>query len=178
MKTKRDKGAITVSVSTHAVNVRGRMRPLVPESYFGNLWVATITKGVMIRECNGDIQGVLENQLRNAIKAIDSDFIEELKGPDGSIKAHEGMKSMAENYLDNDIHLCHFSSWGRFPFYEADFGWGKPIWVSVCTIPVKNCAFFIGRRWDDGMEVWVNVEADEMAEFEQDQELLSFVSIP
>ncbi|RWR74325.1 vinorine synthase [Cinnamomum micranthum f. kanehirae] len=178
MKAKRDKGPTTVSVSTHAVNVRGRMRPLVPESYFGNLWVATITEGVMISECNGDMQGVLEKQLGNAIKAVDSDFIEELKGPDGSIKAHEGMKKVAENYWDSDVHLCHFSSWCRFPFYEVDFGWGKPIWVSICTIPIKTSAVFIGRRWDDGMEVWVNMEADEMAKFEQDQELLSFVRIP
>ncbi|KAI5332689.1 hypothetical protein L3X38_022818 [Prunus dulcis] len=27
---------------------------------------------------------------------------------------------------DIDKYVC--SSWCRFPFYEADFGWGKPSW--------------------------------------------------
>ncbi|KAJ8645832.1 hypothetical protein MRB53_007580 [Persea americana] len=124
------------------------------------------------------MEGCLEKQLRDAIRAIDYDFIEELKGPDGAIKAHEGMKNMAENSLDKDVHICSFSSWCRFPFYEVDFGWGKPIWVSCRTFPAKNFTTLIGRRWDDGMEVWVNMEAEEMAKFEQDPELLSFISIP
>ncbi|RWR73656.1 vinorine synthase [Cinnamomum micranthum f. kanehirae] len=176
---KRDKGPATVSVSYHAVNLRGRMVPPVQHSCFGNLWAIAVTRGIAISECNGDMQGCLEKELRESIRAIDSDFIEELKGPDGAIKAQESTKNMAENYLDSDIHVCTFSSWCRFPFYEVDFGWGKPTWVSCCTLPINNLAIFIdGRSCDDGMEAWVNMEADEMAIFEQDQELLSFVSIP
>ena len=178
MKARNDKGPATVSVPTHAVNLRGRMVPPVQHSCFGNLWAVTVTKGVAISESYGDMQGCLENELRESIRAIDSDFIEELKGPDGAIKAHEGMKNMAENYLDRDIQVCTFTSWCRFPFYEVDFGWGKPTRVSCCTIPINNLAIFIDRRCDDGMEAWVNMEADDMARFEQDQELLSFVSIP
>ncbi|RWR73657.1 vinorine synthase-like protein [Cinnamomum micranthum f. kanehirae] len=178
MKAKRDKRPATVSVSNHAVNLRGRMVPPVQDSCFGNLSVYAVTKGVAISECNGDMQGCLEKELREAVRAIDSDFIEELKGPNGARKAHEAMKNMAENYLDSDIHVCSFSSWCRFPFYEVDFGWGKPTWVSCCTLPMNNLAIFIDRRCDDGIEAWVNMEADEMAIFEQDQELLSFVSIP
>ncbi|XXG48337.1 hypothetical protein AAC387_Pa02g2817 [Persea americana] len=178
MKARNDKGPATVSVPTHAVNLRGRMVPPVQHSCFGNLWAVTVTEGVAISESYGDMQGCLENELRESIRAIDSDFIEELKGPDGAIKAHEGMKNMAENYLDRDIQVCTFTSWCRFPFYEVDFGWGKPTWVSCSTVPINNVAIFIDRRCDDGMEAWVNMEADDMARFEQDQELLSFVSIP
>ena len=29
---------------------------------------------------------------------------------------------------EEDVFL--FTSWCRFPFYEADFGWGKPVWIS------------------------------------------------
>ncbi|XXG48361.1 hypothetical protein AAC387_Pa02g2835 [Persea americana] len=149
----------------------------VQNSWFGNLLAIAVTKGIAIRQFNGDMQGCLGKELRESIRAIDNDFIE-LKGPDGAIKAHEGMKYMAENHLDGDIHLCDFNSWFRFPFFEVDFGWSKPTWISCCTLPIKNMVTFIGRRWDDGMEVWVNMEADEMAIFEQDEELLSFVSIP
>ncbi|KAJ8645038.1 hypothetical protein MRB53_006786 [Persea americana] len=178
MKARRDKGPATVSVSNLAVNLRGTMVPPVQVSCFGNFLAIAVTNAIVISECNGDMQGCLEKELRESIRAIDRDFIEELKGPNGPTKFHEGVKNIAENHLDSNIHLCSFSSWCRFPFYEVDFGWGKPTWVSCCTLPIQNMAIFIDRRCDDGMEAWVNMQADEMAIFEQDQELLSFASIP
>ncbi|XP_016510352.2 acetyl-CoA-benzylalcohol acetyltransferase-like [Nicotiana tabacum] len=70
-----------------------------------------------------------------------------------------------------DIYLS--SSWCRLPWYEADFGWGKPFWVSnvsktfeiFCLMDTKN---------GDGIEAWVSLKENDMAEFEKDPEILTF----
>ena len=61
--------------------------------------------------------------------------------------------------LNSLIHLGHIpqttnvvwmSSWCKFPFYEVDFGFGKPIRVNPGSIPLKNSAFLM-----DGVETYV-----------------------
>ncbi|BBN69293.1 HXXXD-type acyl-transferase family protein [Prunus dulcis] len=40
--------------------------------------------------------------------------------------------------LKDHVETYSCSSWCRFPFYEANFGWGKPSWVSIQGFKFKN----------------------------------------
>lgn len=60
--------------------------------------------------------------------------------------------------------------------YEADFGWGKPIWVGSASFMFKNLICFMDTPTGDGIEVWVNLKGEDMAKFEVDKDFLSFVS--
>lgn len=71
-----------------------------------------------------------------------------------------------------------FSSWCKYGYYEVDFGWGKPQWVTPAPMPMKNVFLLIDQKEEDGVEVWATMSAEDMAKFEQDQELLSYVSPP
>ncbi|KAK7291690.1 hypothetical protein RIF29_07040 [Crotalaria pallida] len=33
--------------------------------------------------------------------------------------------------VKNDHTLFCYASWCKFPSFEADFGWGKPVWVTT-----------------------------------------------
>ncbi|KAK8960149.1 BAHD acyltransferase [Platanthera guangdongensis] len=72
---------------------------------------------------------------------------------------------------------CGFSSWCRFPVYEVDFGWGKPAWAAFGGPVVKQSVFIVDRRDDEGVEVWVSLEQEEMERLVRDEELLSHVSL-
>ncbi|RVW18101.1 Deacetylvindoline O-acetyltransferase [Vitis vinifera] len=66
---------------------------------------------------------------------------------------------------------------GRFPLYEADFGWGKPIWVGSASLPFKNLILFMDSSGTNGgIEAWINLMEEDMGKFQGDKELLSFVS--
>lgn len=72
-----------------------------------------------------------------------------------------------------------FSSWCKFGFYEADFGWGKPIWVSSIgssgTV-LMNLIILVETRLGDGIEAWVTLDEPDMARLESNPELLTFAS--
>ncbi|KAK2437986.1 stemmadenine O-acetyltransferase [Trifolium repens] len=44
-------------------------------------------------------------------------------------------------------NLFSFSSWCKFPMYEADFGWGKPTWVvTTFGCSLRNVIFLMDTR--------------------------------
>ncbi|KAF3672154.1 putative acetyl-CoA-benzylalcohol acetyltransferase-like [Capsicum annuum] len=71
-----------------------------------------------------------------------------------------------------DIYGC--TSWCRFPWYEADFGWGKPFWVSSVSFDIAEIVCLMDTKNSDGIEVWVSLEENVMAEFEKHPDILTF----
>ncbi|KAI8524912.1 hypothetical protein RHMOL_Rhmol13G0186300 [Rhododendron molle] len=64
--------------------------------------------------------------------------------------------------------------------YEADFGWLKPTWVSLGGIEDlqgMNMILLVDTRSGNGIEAWMNLSEEDMAEFERDPELLAFASL-
>ncbi|KAL5973692.1 hypothetical protein ACLOJK_030348 [Asimina triloba] len=165
------------SVATEWVSLRSRMSPPVPTHCFGNMAVP-VTAVADIGECEGgdiDLQRYLEGKLREAMRIVDGNFIEELRrGPQKIKSVYEACK--LDKYVDGAKNACHFTSWVGFPLYEADFGEGKPVWISIMCVPLKNSVMLLPTRSGDGIEAWVNMEDKDMEKFEQDPELLSFVS--
>ncbi|KAK7246930.1 hypothetical protein RIF29_41801 [Crotalaria pallida] len=70
-----------------------------------------------------------------------------------------------------------FTSWCRYSMYEADFGWGKPMWVTTSDCPNKNHIALMDTRDGNGIEVLVNLEEEDMALLECDVELLHYASL-
>ncbi|KAM7268435.1 hypothetical protein ACFE04_010601 [Oxalis oulophora] len=66
------------------------------------------------------------------------------------------------------------TSRSRFPFYEADFGWGKPTWVCLCVQPLENFFVFMDTRDGHGIETWCPLSEEKIALLEQDEEFLTF----
>jgi len=78
---------------------------------------------------------------------------------------------------DNDQSLILYASWCKFPMYGADFGWGKPIWVTTSSCPATNAIVLMDTRDGDGIEVIVNMKENDMVRFECGVELLQYASL-
>ncbi|KAK2651544.1 hypothetical protein Ddye_011400 [Dipteronia dyeriana] len=74
------------------------------------------------------------------------------------------------------MKIFTFSSICRLPFYETDFGWGKPLWVSSAGRGSNN--FFVPIDTSDGkgIQVMVTLSEEDMAKFEQDPGILAYAS--
>ncbi|KAK3443277.1 hypothetical protein EUGRSUZ_B03220 [Eucalyptus grandis] len=136
------------TVISHVVNLRGRMNPPLPDHSFGNIWrFATAT----IKEEEDDAEL--------------------------HVRACESMREVHELMYKGDVESYRFSSWVRFPFYETDFGWGKPVWACISSVPIKNVVILMSSWSGNGLEAWVTLDEQEMAKFQSDPLLLQFVSL-
>ncbi|XP_047324080.1 stemmadenine O-acetyltransferase-like [Impatiens glandulifera] len=151
-----------------AVNLRTRIKPNLPESYFGNLsWIA-------LASAEGDTSGYeMVRRMRESIKKIDVEYIEKLKN--GDLQMEELEKQ--------ELTVMSFSAMHKFPMKEVDFGVGEPVWVSLGGLNMRNTVHFLPMKKkmsieeeEDGVEVWINLKEEEMHGLEKDTEFLCFAS--
>ncbi|KAK9181875.1 hypothetical protein WN944_025016 [Citrus x changshan-huyou] len=85
-------------------------------------------------------------------------------------------KSLAINRVEGDeIDYYMYSNLSRLQKYETDFGWEKPIWMTIPNY-MHNMFMLLGTRDGKGMEALVSLSKEDMALFEHDKELLAFAA--
>ena len=159
-----------VHVAVHAVNLRPKMVPPLPTHSFGNLWYFAMAVLSSLDQLHDD--RTLAIKLSKVIKEIDSDYVKKLQSDEFPDSLTKGMEVSSMS----DMQLCKFTSWCRFPLYEADFGWGKPTWVCCPSMPFKNLVVLTSTRDGHGIEAFVNIVEEDAVVFDRDEELLPFVS--
>ncbi|MCL7051672.1 hypothetical protein MKW94_029940 [Papaver nudicaule] len=173
---------IVKSVANYAVNLRTRLNPPLPQASFGNILMdATAESTTTIDGENThefvDTLARLIGQLRLGVSRINGDYIRKLQEGDVEfLKSLDEISHDSSGEGEEKVQICWISSLCRFPFYEADFGWGKPSWVALNTnAEYKNSLFLMDTKCGTGIEAWVSLEEDDMAIFEEDQDLLQYV---
>ena len=154
------------------MNVRKRMEPSLPENSMGNLlWFfqAMIMSSSKAKKTELKDLVVLLRKGIEEMKALCKMGIppEALSGC---------VAEMARAKSDVSIHRFSASSWCGFPLYGADFGWGKPVWVCIPILRVKNTILLMDTRDGQGIETVLWLGEEEMKCFEKNQQLLAFAS--
>ncbi|KAL5751624.1 hypothetical protein ACOSP7_021800 [Xanthoceras sorbifolium] len=116
----------------------------------------------------------LVNKLREAIHKFGKDFAKKHKEGIFDLYSKEVFE---DKTLDiGELVFFNCSSFCRFPFYEADFGWGKPMWVTFGDLSARNYTILMDTRNGDGIEAWIHLTEEQMANFETDKQLLTYAS--
>lgn len=159
------------------VDFRERTIPPLPKHSCGNLCIFAMS------HCNADEVDALElkgcvNLLSDAVSETLADCAKILNsGEDGNMILINSFNKVTELlYKGTDLNALILNSWCRRPFYEADFGWGKPVWVSLASLPARNSVVLIDTKEGDGIEAWVTLEENDMSLFQQDQGIKSFTT--
>ncbi|OMO81449.1 Transferase [Corchorus olitorius] len=163
----------TLCIVSHMVNVRTRVAPPLPEYTFGNIFSTATTIPSMDRieeSCHN-----LVTQMRESIKKIDKEFVKKLQ--DGYSNSNY-IKQIIANSGKTELLVFIFTSLCRFPLYEADFGWGKPVWVGTVDRGMKNGVTFMDTVAGNGVEAWISLNEQDMEKFESDEEVLAYSQKP
>ncbi|KAK3027445.1 hypothetical protein RJ639_041051 [Escallonia herrerae] len=165
-------GRSRASFLIQPVNLRGKTNPPLPRQTFGNLW------------------GLATTQVKSGEKMAFQDFVDLLSGSIrkyvkdcGNVLSNDGYQVIVNPFMesnktisDPEVNFCLFTSWCKFPFYEADFGLGKPIWASVVNMPLKNVVILMDDKKGEGIEAWVHLDAADMPIFEHDSDITAFAT--
>ncbi|KAL0464254.1 UNVERIFIED_CONTAM: Stemmadenine O-acetyltransferase [Sesamum latifolium] len=153
-------------VAAHMVNIRSRAIPSL-ENAFGNgcfLCAAEL----------GHDQGSwplpeLVSKLRRAMRTIDDEYIRETEREDRYLS---DLGKLCNMVSEGDADGFVFSSWCRFPTYEVDLGWGKPVWVCTTALQVNHLVILTSTRDGDGIEAWINLLPDQFQSLENQFKLI------
>ncbi|KAK9108378.1 hypothetical protein Syun_024389 [Stephania yunnanensis] len=157
----------------HTVNLRKRRDPPLAEHGFGNMCIGA--NALVAAENDVDDLNSLIGKIRVAIRGLDGEFVKKVESGDEEYLNHIMAEIMKACEGEGEKEQIDFSSWCRLGLYDADFGWGKPVWVSP-TLNLKNFVILMDTRSGDGIEAWVNMLEEDLVGLENDPELLSFTS--
>lgn len=104
------------------------------------------------------VHDAISTTTHDCAKASNSDDIYSMV----SGKAREVGEALGEGSVDTYM----FSCWCRFPWYEADFGWGKPSWVSSVDVPT-GIVMLMDTKDGDGIEVFLALDESSMLTLQQ-----------
>ncbi|XP_055960480.1 stemmadenine O-acetyltransferase-like [Mercurialis annua] len=154
-------------ICVNMVNLRQRMNPPLPKKCIGNINQFTMAQWPTNTEI--DYKG-LTKKLRQSIRKINDEYVRNM---------HEGgeyLKSAKSGVVEGGMKMIFsFTSWCKFPFYEADFGWGKPAWIGT-HMGLNNSAVFIDAKDGEGIEAWVTLTIEDMLKFQQNHAILQYAS--
>ncbi|WOG85478.1 hypothetical protein DCAR_0104667 [Daucus carota subsp. sativus] len=148
-----------------AVNMRERTIPPLPKNQFGNLYLVACVQSVA-GQGGVELPCYVDNLSNSVKRAVDDCGVVLSSGKEGQTLLSQKLGEMLQSLSSPEIYFAGtFSSWCKFPLYEADFGWGKPVWVSAANIPMRNTVVLIDEKSGGGIEAWVSLDESDMQKF-------------
>ncbi|KAG6582063.1 Salutaridinol 7-O-acetyltransferase, partial [Cucurbita argyrosperma subsp. sororia] len=161
------------STLSHVVNLRGRMKPALPEVSVGNImWGAVAHSSAMERLELRALVGLL----RQSFEEINKDYIERmLIGSDKGFEAVLKFVGEMNKWGMSNYYFC--TSWRNMKLNEVDFGWGRPAWIAIAGDTnelMANVIVLVDGVMGDGIEAWILLDEKEMEILEQNPQFLEF----
>ncbi|XP_038683636.1 stemmadenine O-acetyltransferase-like [Tripterygium wilfordii] len=169
------------SLLTFSLNLRPRLKPPLPQHTVGNIILTKTTCYDPTSETISDELPRLVSLIRKTVDKVDLDYLKKLQGTEGYKEIHKSLEEEQGMYSDSRKPIIYgVASMCTMGFYEADFGWGRPIWVALGPVVktlLKNFILQKETSSGDGIEAWVVLDKQEMEIFESDPELLTYATL-
>ncbi|XAR63439.1 Vinorine synthase [Bertholletia excelsa] len=149
------------------VNLRLRANPPLPESYFGNLVGFAMVGASTDRALLDGSEFV--TRTRDAVKRNAESFVKKHENPISDVHVDDYSNK------SEDVNV-KFSSFSNFALYEADFGSGRPLWVTMGGSCFRDTVLYLPTRSGDGIEVLLYLKEDDMSKLESDTDFIGFAS--
>ncbi|XP_074355825.1 limonoid 7-O-acetyltransferse-like [Apium graveolens] len=140
-------------ISHRLVNLRKRIAPTLSDFSLGNLiWIASAKCKATCEQLRLD---GLVNEVRRGIHKINGDFVKKMRGDNGPAVMSKSLQEIGNFGSKTGVDYYGFTSWCKMGFYEADFGWGKPVWASSVGLNSEvfmNLIILMDTKCGEGIE--------------------------
>ncbi|XP_074297701.1 vinorine synthase-like [Silene latifolia] len=161
-----------------SINIRTRTNPPLPRNSMGNCVADMISNATIqgrLPELVAEIHStILKGKSRIEVVYQDVNGVEEIL---------KDRRSAEKAFCQDNPSVYHVSSWCKLGLSEADFGFGKPMWIVPTyngKLPMFRNYIFLTDYYDDlngdGIEAWLFLEEKEMQVLETNPRFLQFAS--
>ncbi|KAL7162104.1 hypothetical protein ACSBR2_042557 [Camellia fascicularis] len=147
-----------------ATDGRSRLRPALPPGYFGNVIFTTTPLAIA-----GDLQSkptwYAASRIHDALVRMDNDY---LRSALDYLELQPDLKALVRGAHTFKCPNLGITSWVRLPIHDADFGWGRPIFMGPGGIAYEGLAFALPSPTNDGsLSVAISLQTEHMKLFEK-----------
>lgn len=143
-----------------ATDGRARLRPPLPEGYFGNV----IFTATPIASCEEVVTGGAE-KIQDALARMDDEYC---RSALDYLELQPDLLALVRGAHTFRCPNIGLTSWVRLPIHDADFGWGRPIFMGPGGIAYEGLAFVLPSPTGDGsLSVAISLQAAHMERFKE-----------
>jgi shikimate O-hydroxycinnamoyltransferase len=147
-----------------ATDGRSRLQPPLPQGYFGNV-IFTTTPIAVAGDLMSKPTWYAASRIHNALLQMDNDY---LRSALDYLELQPDLKALvrgAHTYKSPNLGI---TSWARLPIHDADFGWGRPIFMGPGGIAYEGLSYIIPSSTNDGsLSVAIALPPEQMKLFQE-----------
>ncbi|XP_073317598.1 shikimate O-hydroxycinnamoyltransferase-like [Primulina huaijiensis] len=147
-----------------ATDGRSRLRPSLPPGYFGNVIFSATPMAV-----SGDLEtkpvSYSASKIHDAIAKMDDEY---LRSAIDYLELQTDLKALARGPRTFNCPNLGITSWSRLPIHDADFGWGRPVFMGPGGIQFEGLSIILPSPTNDGsLSVAISLQTEHMKVFEK-----------
>ncbi|KAJ0833896.1 putative quinate O-hydroxycinnamoyltransferase [Helianthus annuus] len=145
-----------------ATDGRARLRPSLPPGYFGNV-IFTTTPIAVAGELQAKPTWYAAGKIHDALARMDNDY---LRSALDYLELQPDLKALVRGAHTFKCPNLGITSWARLPIHDADFGWGRPIFMGPGGIAYEGLSFVLPSPDNDGsLSIAISLQAEHMKLF-------------
>lgn len=147
-----------------ATDGRARLRPSLPPGYFGNV-IFTATPVAVAGDLKSKPIWYAASKIHDQLALMDNDY---LRSALDYLEMQPDLKALVRGAHTFKCPNLGITSWSRLPIHDADFGWGRPIFMGPGGIAYEGLSFILPSPTNDGSQsVAISLQAEHMKLFKK-----------
>lgn len=147
-----------------ATDGRSRLQPPLPPGYFGNV-IFTATPLAVAGDLQSKPTWFAASRIHDALVRMDNDY---LRSALDFLELQPDISALVRGAHTFKCPNLGITSWVRLPIHDADFGWGRPIFMGPGGIAYEGLSFIIPSSTNDGsLSVAISLQSEHMKHFEE-----------
>uniref|UniRef100_A0ACD5YXL7 Uncharacterized protein n=1 Tax=Avena sativa TaxID=4498 RepID=A0ACD5YXL7_AVESA len=145
------------------VDVRPRLKPPLPERYFGN-GIVNVFATAVVKDVVSETLAAVASRVKDSTERFDDELLR--SAVDYFEMAEKGgPPEDSGNLPETELRM---NSWFHLPMYDADFGWGKPRVMTRAETVRGGWAYLLAAGGEDGSaHLLISLEAATLKKFER-----------
>ncbi|XP_004507047.1 shikimate O-hydroxycinnamoyltransferase-like [Cicer arietinum] len=145
------------------IDGRSRLQPPLPQGYLGNV-IFTISTIAITGDLMSKPTWYAASKIHNALLQANNEY---LRSSIDYLELQSDLGAVLGSIDALKRQNIFMNSWSRLPIYDADFGWGRPIYMGPCKI-CDGLSFIVPSSINDGsLSVAISLQHEHMEVFKE-----------